>query len=191
MPEYRRYYQRGGCFFFTLVTEGRAPLLCAPKARPLLHVAIQQIRQRWPFTIDAFVLLPDHLHTIWTLPEGDTDYSRRWALIKKTFTQSWLQAGGREQLTSDSRRRGHRRGVWQRRFWEHLIRDERDFEKHCDYIHFNPVKHEVASCPHAWPHSTFDRFVCDGHYPRDWCCRCSGRPAHAPSFDGLDRTAME
>lgn len=191
MPEYRRYYQPGGTFFFTVVTEARAPILCTDRARTLLRSAIHETRDRFPFTVDAFVLLPDHLHTIWTLPEADRDFSKRWSMIKRLFSKAWMSAGEQTQPVSSSRNRNRRLGVWQRRFWEHLIRDEADFERHCDYIHYNPVKHDRASCPHLWPHSTFHRFVEAGFYELYWCCACDGRMQRKPDFEGLRATAME
>jgi len=120
--------------------------------------------------IDAIVLLPDHLHTIWTLPRSDTNYSTRWAWIKKEFTKAWLQAGGMEQQQTLGRERDRRRGIWQPKFWEHTIADERDFERHIDYIHYNPVKHGLVSRPRDWPWSSFHRCVRRNLYPLDWGC---------------------
>lgn len=191
MPEYRRAFVPGGTFFFTLVTEGRAPILCSEDGRTALRTAFQLTTRRWPFEIDAIVLLPDHLHAIWTLPPPDHDFSRRWGFLKKEFTKLWLAAGGAEQCTSDSRRRNRRRGVWQRRFWEHAVRDESDFERHCDYIHYNPVKHGHADCPHAWPYSSFDRFVRQGIYEPAWHCACQNRVVKPPDFGTLATTAIE
>ena len=194
MPTYRRAHEPGGTFFFTLVTENRARFLCGDQARQLLRAALAEAKRRWPFRIDAIVLLPDHLHAIWTLPPEDADFSTRWSFMKGQFTRAWLAAGGREAPTSASRKRNRRRGVWQRRFWEHMIRDERDFERHCDYIHYNAVKHSEATCPHAWPFSTFRQFVRQRIYARDWQCGCNASGAAAPApptFDGLDETAME
>jgi len=191
MPEYRRAFVPGGTFFFTLVTERRAPLLADAAARTFLRTAFHVARERFPFTVEAIVLLPDHLHTLWTLPDEDANFSIRWSLLKATFTRLWLAANGSEQSVTESRRRNRRRGVWQRRFWEHSIRDDRDFERHCDYIHYNPVKHELASCPHAWEFSSFRRFVRDGYYDESWLCRCRGRRSKAPNFLTLDRTAPE
>jgi putative transposase len=190
MPDYRRAYVPGGTFFFTLVTYGRGAFLCEDRARPILRSCLAACRRRHPFTIDAMVLLPDHLHAVWTLPKGDADFSCRFALLKKTFTQQWLAAGGYEGVVSDSRRRNRRRGVWQRRFWEHVIRDENDLNKHLDYIHYNPVKHALASCPHAWPYSTFKQWVRNRGYPPDWCCACK-HEVMPPDTTGLRATAME
>jgi putative transposase len=191
MPEYRRAFAPGGTFFFTAVTERRAPLFRNSVARTLLRKALAEACERWPFVTDAIVLLPDHLHTIWTLPDGDADFSIRWSCLKRTFTKSWLERGGREQRISESRKRNRRRGVWQRRFWEHTIRDESDYEHHCDYIHYNAVKHGLASCPHAWAHSSFRRFVQDGVYDESWLCACRERAVRPPDFSDIAGTAIE
>jgi putative transposase len=119
-------------------------------------------------TINAIVLLPDHLHTIWTLPPGDVDYSGRWNWIKHEFTRLWLEGIGTESKISESRRREGRRGVWQPRFWEHTIESDEDFERHFDYLHYNPVKHGLAASPGDWKWSSFHRWVRLGVYPRDW-----------------------
>ena len=129
---------------------------------------MEQCRAERPFTIDAMVLLPDHLHAMWTLPEGDTDFSSRWGRIKKSFTQAWVTAGGWEGAISESRGRNRRRGVWQRRFWEHVIRDDEDYARHVDYIHYNPVKHGHCVRAVDWPYSPFQRWVERGVYPVDW-----------------------
>jgi putative transposase len=187
VPNYRRAYVPGGSYFFTLVTADRAPLLCGETARACLRRAIHGARRRWPFQIAAVVLLPDHLHCIWTLPAGDSGFSRRWAWIKKEFTKGWLESGGSEREVSPSKQRDGRRGVWQRRFWEHSLRDETDFERHCDYIHYNPVKHGLVTCPREWPFSTFPRFVRVGDYPPEW--GCASRPP--PGFGGIENSAIE
>ena len=137
------------------------------------------------------VLLPDHLHALWTLPEGDADFSTRFAVVKKTFTEKWLRMCGSEGVVSDSRRRNRRRGIWQRRFWEHVIRDLDDLNNHLNYIHYNPVKHGLATCPHAWPFSTFAQSVRKSLYADDWCCCCDDRTVIAPKFDSLDTLSME
>lgn len=168
MADYRRCYIPGGSFFFTVVTERRAPILGNDLARDLLRAAFRACRQRWPFRVDALVMLRDHLHAIWTLPPGDTDYSKRWGAIKKHFTQSWLALGGPEQPPTASRSRYRRRGIWQRRFWEHTLRDERDYGRHFDYLHYNPVKHGLVKSVKNWPYSTFHRYVKAGVYMNDW-----------------------
>jgi putative transposase len=167
MAEYRRYFVPGGTCFFTLVTQGRAGFLCHDAARPILGNVLRECRARWPFATVAMVLLPDHLHTLWALPEGDAGYPVRWASIKKEFTKRWLAAGGCEQAISDARRARRRRGVWQPRFWEHTIRDEVDFSDHFHYIHDNPVKHAVVPFPYQWPYWSFHRWVRAGVYTSD------------------------
>src|SRR5262245_37553432 len=139
MPRYRRAWVPGGTFFFTVVTEGRARILCSETARALLRKVLRECRERWPFRIDAFVLLEDHLHTIWSVPPEDSDYARRWGWIKKEFSKGWLSTGGEQQKVSNSRLRRRRLGVLQRGYWEHAMRDENDFARHADYIHYNPV----------------------------------------------------
>jgi putative transposase len=178
MSDYRRYFVPGGTYFFTVVTERRAKLFSAEPARRLLGTVMRECFTRFPLTVVAVVLLPDHLHTIWTLPPGDDRYSLRWAWIKRDFTRRWLNMGGCEQVRSDSRCRERRRGVWQRRFWEHTIDDEADMESHFDYIHYNPVKHRLVSAPIDWPWSTFRRWVGAGHYSADWAA------THLPPLPG-------
>lgn len=172
-----------------MVTYQREPILNTPLARELLRQAITAAGKRYPFAIEAFVLLPEHLHCLWRLPAGDSDYSLRWNLIKRTFTHAWLQSAGQEGIVSVSRRRQGHRGVWQRRFWEHTIRDEMDYSRHADYIHWNPVKHGLVSCPHQWPQSSFHRWVQQGRYPADWLCRCQRAGVTAP--DVADFTVCE
>ncbi len=179
MSHYRRCYQPGGSFFLTVVTEHRRPILCSDLGRGALRAAILESQGRWPFRLDAMVLLPDHFHVILVLPPGDTDYSKRLGFIKKGFTQTWLAHGGIEQFRSASRHRQRRRGVWQRRFWEHTLRDECDYNNHLNYIHFNPVKHGYVACPADWPYSSFHRWVDRGFYEPTW-----GRD-HFLDFDAL------
>lgn len=170
MPNYRRACVPGGSFFFTLVCEQRVPLFADARARRLLGSVLRRAQSNWPFTINAIVLLPDHLHAIWSLPSGDTAYSARWGWIKKEFTQGWLDLGGDEQRVSSGGKREGRRGVWQRRFWEHTLESEDDFERHFDYIHYNAVKHKLVRCPRDWKSSSFHRWVDAGVYPADWAC---------------------
>jgi putative transposase len=167
MSDYRRYFVPGGTYFFTVVTERRAPLFAAESARTTLGHVMRECQARHPFTVIAIVLLPDHLHALWELPPGDDRYSLRWNWIKRQFTLRWLALGGREQPRRRSRLRERRRGVWQRRFWEHTIEDETDLENHFDYIHYNPVKHRYVTRPRDWPHSSFHRWVARGHYHLD------------------------
>jgi putative transposase len=126
-----------------------------------LRDAVRQVRARAPFHIDAWVVLPDHMHCVWTLPEGDADFPGRWRAIKKAFSKS-VRIG---EPRSPAMIRGGKRGIWQRRYWEHTIRDDRDFAAHMDYVHFNPVKHGLVGYPAEWPHSSFRRCVAGGLYP--------------------------
>jgi putative transposase len=163
MTNYRRNFICGGSFFFTAnLAERRLRLLV--DYIDLLRQAFRYVRRRHPFDIEAIVVLPDHLHAIWTLPEGDADFALRWRLIKSMFSRG-LPAGERR---SASRAEKGERGIWQRRYWEHTLRDEEDFARHADYIHFNPVKHGYVSRVPDWPYSSFHRMVRFGVYPLDW-----------------------
>ena len=168
MPDYRRNYVPGGTYFFTCVTHRRSPFLVSDLARKCLHEAIAEVRRSYPFEIVAIVLIPDHWHTIWTLPRGDDRYPMRWQRIKEEFTKRWLAAGGGEHDQSESRRKHRMRGVWQRRYWEHTVKDENDLERCVDYIHWNPRKHKLVDRVRDWPHSSFHRFVAEGQYDIDW-----------------------
>jgi putative transposase len=164
--QYRRSQAEGASFFFTLVTHNRRPFLCEENHIKLLREAFRTVKERHPFTMDAFVLLPDHLHCIWTLPPQDSDFSTRWRQIKGYFSR---HCGGdlKGERTDGQAARGEQ-SVWQQRFWEHQIRDDRDRIAHVEYIHFNPVKHGLVSAPIHWPHSTFHQYVEQGIYHRDW-----------------------
>jgi len=164
--QYRRLKTPGATYFFTVVTYRRRKILCEPDNLALLRTAFERIKSRRPFTLDALVLLPDHLHCIWTLPPDDADYSTRWNGIKGYFAR---RCHARYKTTPSAAQK-HKRSqtVWQSRFWEHQIRDDRDFENHCDYLHWNPVKHGWVERVIDWPHSTFHRFVRLGLYPPDW-----------------------
>jgi putative transposase len=185
MPDYRRAFVPGGTFFFTLVTENRQPLFRDEANRVRLHNAISSVGLARPFALLAIVLLYDHLHLLLTLPPGDADFSTRLASIKAQFTRAYLAAGGPEQPRSGSRLAHRNRGVWQRRFWEHSVHDELDLERHVEYMHYNPVKHGLVSCPHLWAHSSFAKFVNRGAYDQDWLCTCDGRTPSVPDFSGL------
>ena len=166
MPEYRRSQVAGGTYFFTIVTRRRRPVLTEVHVRSALRAAIQQARTTLPFVIEAWVLMPDHLHCIWTLPPGDMNYPARWAIIKRHVSRAM---GSNEAVLSEgSRQKRGEYGFWQRRFWEHLIRDEEDLRRHLDYIHWNPVKHGCARTMVEWPYSSFHRYVRDGVYAADW-----------------------
>lgn len=168
MADFRRWYVAGGTYFFTVVTHERRPLFSQSSARRLLRNAIETVRERRPFEIVCICLLPDHLHTVWTLPHGDANYSTRWRRIKEEFTRNWIASGGAESGTTAARQRKQERGVWQRRFWEHTVRDEGDLERCVDYTHWNPRKHKLVSRVRDWRWSSFHRFVEAGHYHSDW-----------------------
>jgi putative transposase len=155
MPNYKRIYA-GNLWFFTVVTHKRLPFLITGGARKYLREAIKDCQARYPFEIDAWVLLPDHLHCIWELPEIDRDYSRRWSIIKRKFTKNLSK--GQNMLAP----------FWQNRFWAHLITDDLDYEHHVNYVHFNPVKHGLVKTPEAWPWTSFHRWAAGGKYPPGW-----------------------
>ena len=174
---YRRAYQPGGSYFFTLITHQRQPLLSIPENIDRLRIAFKREMEKHPFTIDAIVILPDHLHTIWTLPENDTGYSGRWSRIKRYFSIGCI---GDSAMQSVSRHNKREKPVWQRRFWEHTIRDGNDWQRHMNYIHYNPVKHGHASSPEEWPYSSFRRCVRKGWYSPDWGAT---EPEHLKDID--------
>lgn len=169
MATFRRSTAPGATYFFTVNTYQRQKVLTETPFYQALKQNFRDVRAQHPFTIEAFVLLPDHLHCIWTLPENDADYARRWNIIKRGVSRQTRDAVT-APLTRSRQRRGEL-GLWQRRFWEHQIRDARDFEKHVDYIHWNPVKHGYVKQVKDWPYSSFHRFVERGIYPPDWACR--------------------
>ena len=168
MVTYRRADIPGGTYFFTVVTNNRREIFTMPEARNFLRQAVLDVRKQYPFTIDAWVLLPEHLHCIWTLPPGDHDFSGRWGRIKAGFSRRAKELLHDEALLTRSRKNKRESTIWQRRFWEHAIRDERDLRTHMDYIHYNPVKHGLVEQVCDWPYSTFHRLVDEGIYPRDW-----------------------
>lgn len=157
MSDYRRNYQPGATYFFTVVTHRRRPVFQSQGNVERLKHAIRFVRSKKPFGLVAIVVLPDHLHCIWTMT-GDADYSLRWQMIKTYFSRYTRPLNGN----------GPAERVWQPRFWEHMIRNERDYERHLHYVHFNPVKHGYVSRPADWPYSSFNQFVRLGWYQRDW-----------------------
>ena len=159
MPEYRRSYVEGGTYFFTVVTYLRQPILTSEPARRILRQAWSEVKQRFPFETIAVCLLPEHIHCIWRLPAGDADYSTRWKEIKRRFSHRYLEKIEIDTPQSESRIKRNEAAIWQRRFWEHVIRDERDYERHADYIHYNPVKHGYVTKVADWPYSSFARYV--------------------------------
>ena len=163
MPNYRRAFVPGGCWFFTANLLDRRSSLLTEQIEALRE-ATRRARERHPFHIDAFVVLPDHIHAIWTLPEGDADFSMRWRLIKIVFSKSIPKT---ERLSKVRRACGER-GIWQRRFWEHLIRDDEDYRRHVEYCYINPVKHGFVTRVRDWPFSSFHPDVAAGLFPQDW-----------------------
>lgn len=168
MSNYRRSKTPGGCYFFTVVTYKRQCLLTHPEARQILREVINKVKEEYPFKIDAWVLLPEHIHCIWTLPAGDYDFSKRWGLIKAGFSNQAKSFFYRTDLINKSKQKHRESTIWQRRFWEHEIRDQNDFNQHLDYIYWNPVKHDQVSCVKDWPYSSFHRDVKKGLYFADW-----------------------
>jgi putative transposase len=170
MPDYRRAKIAGGTYFITQVTYQRQPWLCHEICRYALRTAINQVRETCPFAIDAFVLLPDHFHYLWTLPQNDSDLSTRLRLIRTYITRHYGTKLGLDVNVSDSRRKWKERNLWQRCFWKHLIqdenliRDETDFAQHCDYIHYNPVHHQLCQVPTGWQFSSVHRLIAEGIY---------------------------
>jgi putative transposase len=162
MVRYRRNFVPGGMFFFTVTLNDRRSSVLVDHAA-LLRAAFRITRNERPFAIEAIVILPDHLHAIMTLPPGDSDFSGRWRRIKSVFTRSVIATG----VPVSCNDRGEY-ALWQRRFWEHTVRDDGDFERCADYIHFNPVKHRLVTSPAAWPLSSLHRYVRAGVLPSDW-----------------------
>ena len=150
MSDYRRHYVPGGTLFFTVNLRDRRSDLLTRHIDTLRHATLT-VKRRQPFHINAWVILPEHMHCIWTLPENDDDFSGRWRELKKAFSKSLRQ-----------------KEIWQPRFWEHTIRDERDYRHHMDYVYINPVKHGLVKCTAQWPFSTFHRDVRAGVYPENW-----------------------
>ncbi len=161
--QYRRADVAGGTYFFTVNLAERKRTLLVDAIDDLRDV-MKKVKTSHPFHIDAMVVLPDHLHAIWTLPAGDADYPMRWSLIKAEFSRCIPK----EERRNLSRIAKGERGIWQRRYWEHLIRDEGDYEKHVEYIHYNPVKHGIVSRVIDWPYSSFHRDMRQGVYEQNW-----------------------
>ena len=162
MVLYRRNRIAGGTYFFTVTLRDRTSALLVEQIDHLRE-AFRETKRTHPFHIEAMVVLPEHLHAIWTLPSGDNDYSGRWRAIKARFTRSLVESGVGIQRNPKGEY-----NLWQRRFWEHTLRDEVDLRRHVEYIHFNPVKHGWVTRVSDWPHSTFHRYVRAGIYPVDW-----------------------
>lgn len=168
MSHFRRSRVTGGTFFFTVVTCRRQRFLCDDDVRVALRESIRHTREQHPFEIDAWVLLPDHMHCMWTLPDGDADFSVRWNVIKRGVTRRVGARLQRADLMNESKSAHRESTLWQRRFWEHQIRDDRDLQAHVDYIHFNPVKHGYVARAIDWPYSSVHRSIRDGVISDDW-----------------------
>jgi len=166
MSRYRRSRAAGATYFFTINTYRRQRTLTHTDALRALREAIRTVKQRLPFHVDALVVLPDHLHAVLTLPPEDADFSSRLSLIKRQVAQSARHLVVEAQTASRVKRR--ELGFWQRRFWEHQIRDETDYARHVDYVHYNPVKHGLVTRVADWPYSTFHRDVRLGVYSPGW-----------------------
>ena len=164
MPDYRRVWHPGGRYFFTVNLLQRSGNDLLTRHIDILRAVVKSVPGRHPFRIHGWVVLPEHLHCVIELPPGDVDFAVRWRLIKLEFSKS-LPATERR---SPVRQRRGERGIWQRRYWEHLLRDEADYRTHLDYVHFNPVKHGWVPRVRDWPYSTFHRLVEQGIYPLDW-----------------------
>lgn len=182
MPQYRRLYQPGATVFITLVTYNRYPYFSSPENVSKLRHAVATVKAEMPFEITGAVVLPNHIHFLWILPPNDTAYSKRVGRLKVLFTQSLHGKNRLPNSVSISRQKHRESNVWQRRFWEHTIEDEEDFEACLNYIHYNPVKHGFVSCPHLWSYSSFHSWVEKESYSIDWCCVCHGKQPQIPDF---------
>jgi putative transposase len=178
MPDYRRVRVPGATYFFTVNLLQRHGNDLLTKEIDLLRDSVQRIRTLYPFHIDAWVVLPEHMHAIWTLPPGDSDYSLRWRLIRTRFSRR-LPLLETRSATRVSR---GERGIWQRRYWEHMIRDEDDYARHMDYVHINPLKHGLVERVADWPYSSFHRYVREGVYSTEWATA----PDSSEVFSGED-----
>ena len=163
MVQYRRNRVMGGSYFFTVTLRDRKSTVLIDHLE-FLREAVRKTREARPFTIEAWVVLPEHMHALWTLPPDDADYSSRWRSIKSHFTHQLAK-----QIPINRNTKGEY-ALWQRRFWEHTLRDDVDFSRHIDYIHYNPVKHGHVKQVKDWPYSSFHRFVAKTVYPLNWGC---------------------
>lgn len=178
MSNYRRVYIPGSTYFFTLTAYKRKPIFDNEEVRVLLRQAMDDVKRKYPFEINAVTLLPDHLHCVLTLPDNDSDYSKRWSMIKRYVSQGIAKhaivrnqndvVGCAVRTNAQSRTKRRESAVWQRRFWKHAIRDARDYDNHVHYCYWNPVKHGYVQRVADWPYSTFHRDVKLGMFPLDW-----------------------
>lgn len=168
MPRYIRSSAQGGVYFFTLVAYNRRRIFCNADFLQAFKQSIKHIQHQNPFEVLAWVQMPDHLHCIWKMPNDDADYGMRWSQIKRLTTQSCPQYHLPHDKLSASKIKRNEKGIWQRRFYEHKIRNEQDLIMHMDYLHYNPVKHGLVDNVADWQYSSFHRLVGEGRYPADW-----------------------
>lgn len=165
MPNYRRAFIPGGTYFFTVNLLQRYDNNLLIREIDLLRESVRKVRKKYPFKIDAWVVLPEHIHCVWTLPPNDSDFSLRWRLIKSGFSRALPKTEQRSKV----RKSAGERGIWQRHYWEHVIRDVLDYQRHVDYVHVNPLKHNHVKQVIDWPYSTFHQYVEQGIYMPNWC----------------------
>ncbi len=185
MSNYRRLYVPGGTYFFTIVTYQRRPYFANSDNVNKLRTAVATVKKEMPFNIFGAVILPNHLHFLWVLPPNDKNYSKRIGHIKTLFTKSFRGNNALPKTVSISRQKHRESNVWQRRFWEHTIQDESELETYLNYIHYNPVKHGLVSCPHLWSYSSFHSWVQKDGYSSSWGCVCQGKLDQIPNFDNI------
>jgi putative transposase len=162
---YRRVYQPGGTFFFTVITYNRINYFSKPSNVELLGDAFRYVLKKHPCNMMAYVIMPEHLHVIWQLPEGDANYSTRWRLIKSYVSRNRNMF---EDTTSDMNDSKGRQPFWQNQYWEHTIQSQDDLDRHFDYIHYNPVKHRLVDDPIKWKYSSFSKYLEAGEYLQNW-----------------------
>jgi putative transposase len=168
MPNYHRIHAPGGTYFFTVVTNERLSIFSTESSIILLLNTIEKSQNEYPFEQIAYCIMPDHIHCIWKLPDGDDDYSRRWQLIKARFSREFFLISDLEGKITESRKRKREKGIWQRRFWEHIIRDDNDLAMHINYIHFNPIKHGLVKRLSDWSWSSYNEYLSAGYYDASW-----------------------
>lgn len=191
MPEYRRFYQEGSIIFLTIVTCNRQQIFSDEKNINLLRQVTANVKLEMPFEILGAVILPDHLHFLWQLPPNNGDYSKRVGRLKALFSKSYQEKNELQLPLSRSRKKHKESNIWQRRFWDHHIRNEKDFEQHLNYIHYNPVKHHLVSCPHFWQYSSFNLWIKKGVYSSQWACICDQNKAKIPDFSSVNHNFGE
>ena len=168
MSQYIRSHTKGATYFFTLVSYNRRRIFCEDDFLQAFKKSIKQVQQQYPFEIIAWVQLPDHIHCIWRMPTNDANYSMRWSQIKRLTTQACPRYHLPIDDLSRSKVKRNERGIWQRRFYEHEIKNEADFIRYMNYLHYNPIKHGLVKMVVHWPYSSFHRYVKQGSYAQDW-----------------------